>query len=148
MRFKDGSPCFLSDSFYEVHPHSLYPEIEQKTNRPHVMYLIQTDEGMWFAIPLRSNIRHRFCFHTTGTGGLDYTKAIPLLDPSYVDETRRAYVRQTDWPIIQSNKPRIKRGMAAYLFRYRKAKAHPERPGNANLLRYSTIRYFEDELGL
>ena len=34
MRLRDGQPCFLSDSFYTEHPHTLYPEIESKRNRP------------------------------------------------------------------------------------------------------------------
>ena len=148
MRLRDGQPCFLSDSFYNEHPHALYPEIESKCNRPHVMYLVKMGDGMWFAIPLRSNIRHRFCFKTTENGGLDYSKAIPLLDESFVDTKRRAFVRQSEWPVLQSNKLRIKRGMESFVRRYKKAKKNPSRPGNHNLLRYSTLRYFEKELGL
>ena len=106
------------------------------------------DDGMWFVIPLRSNIRHRFCFNTTDGGGLDYSKAIPLLDASFVDKERKAFVRQSDWPILQSNRARIKHGMESFVRRYKKAKENPDRPGNSNLLRYSTLRYFEKELGL
>ncbi len=148
MRLRNGQPCFLSDSFYEEHPHALYPEIESKRNRPHVMYLVEMGDGMWFAIPLRSHIRHRFCFRTTDGGGLDYSKAIPLLDPSFVDMERKAFVRQSDWPILQSNIARIKHGMENFVGRYKKAKQNPSRPGNSNLLRYSTLQYFEKELGL
>ena len=148
MRLRDGTPCFLSDSFYRTHPHDIYPEIESKGSRPHVMFLVELDEGKWFAIPLRSNIRHRFCFRTVDKGGLDYTKAIPLLDPTFVDSKRKAMVRQSDWPIIQSNRSRIKRDMRRYIERYRKARENPDRPGNADLIRYSTLQYFEDELGL
>lgn len=135
MRFKDGQPCFLSKLFYETHPHELFPEIEAKQNRPHVMYLIEANDGTWFAIPLRSNIRHRFCFRINGGGGLDYTKAVPLLAPWFVDTKRKAMVRQSDWPLIQSNRARIKRGMERFVEQYRKAKQHPKRPGNTNLIR-------------
>ena len=148
MRFRDGQPCFLSEAFYKKHPQEAYPEIEAKRNRPHVMYLVEIDDGTWFAIPLRSNIRHRFCFRTSHNGGLDFTKAIPLLDASFIDTNRKAFIRQSEWPVIQSNKSRIKRGMESYIRRYRKAKERPDRPGNSYLLRYSTLRYFERELGL
>ena len=148
MHLTDGLPCFLSDSFRDAYPHAQFPELEAKRNRPHVLYLVELDEGQWFAIPLRSHIRHSFRFKTSSEGGLDYTKAIPILDPSYIDTDRQAYVRRDEWPILKSNRAAIKRGMQRYVERYRAAKKNPTRPGNALLIRYSTLQYFESELGL
>lgn len=144
MRFKDGMACFLSDYFYKAYPASKFPEIGRKHNRPHVLYLIEVERDQWFAIPLRSNIAHEFKFETVGNGGLDYSKAIPVLDAAFVDDRRTAYVRKDDWPLIRSGRVNVKLGMR----HYRAAKQNPDRPGNANVLRYSTLQYFERELGL
>jgi hypothetical protein len=148
MHFRDGQPCLLSERFYEAYPPDLYPEIESKRTRPHVMVLIQSHNGTSFVIPLRSNIKHRFCFKTAENGGLDYTKVIPIIDESFIDMSRKAMVRQCDWPIIQSNRKRIKAGMLKYFEQYRRAKKNARNPAYKNLIRYSTLQYFEDELGL
>ena len=148
IRFSDGQPCLLSDEFYDAYPPDSYPEIESKRNRPHVMVLVQSDTGSWFAVPLRSNTRHRFCFKTVGNGGLDYTKAIPLLDDSFVDMDRKAMVRQSDWPIIQSDRRRIRIGMRNYIEQHKRAKKNPANKMYKNLIRFFTPQYFEDELGL
>lgn len=66
---KDGKPCFLSEEFYRDYPHETYPEIEVKQARPHITYLVELEEGTRFAIPLRSHIRHPFCFKTLGDSG-------------------------------------------------------------------------------
>ena len=57
-------------------------------------------------------------------------------------------VRQCDWPIIQSNRKRIKAGMLKYIEQYRRAKKNARNPAYKNLTRYSTLQYCEDELGL
>ena len=47
----------LSKDFYKAHPHSEYPEMETKENRPYVVLLVNIND-IKFAIPLRTNIRH------------------------------------------------------------------------------------------
>ena len=79
-RLRDGSFHFLSEEFFDRYPHASYPEIEAKRGRPYAFYLIALDEGMWFAIPFRSHVSHPFVFKTSPTGGLDYSKAVPILD--------------------------------------------------------------------
>jgi len=38
--------------------------------------------------------------------------------------------------------------MERYVQQYKSAREHPERPGNALLIQFSTLKYFDKELGL
>ena len=55
-------------------------------------YLTLLIEGYHFAIPLRSSIKHSYCFRVNtsplseGVKGLDYTKAL-IVDSVYLDKT-------------------------------------------------------------
>ena len=82
----------LTDSFYLDYPASLYPEIEQKKGRPYVVLLVRISENL-FAIPLRTNIRHNYCYKFKNTGrktdsstGIDFTKAIVVKKQLYLGE--------------------------------------------------------------
>lgn len=148
MKLRDGSTYFLSDAFFDAYPNDLYPEIEAKRGRPYAFYLIELQDGVWFAIPLRRHVSHPFVFRTSDSGGLDYSKAIPIFDIRYVDTSRRAFVRKEEYPLMQRSVGAIKDGLRDYLAHYKQARKHPERTRNATLIRYSTLQYFEDELGL
>jgi protein AbiQ len=54
---------FLSNQFYQQYNSSNCPEIEKKQNRPYIMLLVKI-EDLTFAIPFRSNIRHKYAFMT------------------------------------------------------------------------------------
>ena len=51
----------LSNEFYKDFPHSEFPEMESKQERPYVVLLVEIN-GIRFAIPLRTNIRHSYCY--------------------------------------------------------------------------------------
>ena len=148
MTLREGRAYFLSDAFFDAYPSERFPEIEAKRNRPYVFYVVELSKGVWFAIPLRSNVKHPFVFRTSANGGLDYSKAVPILDDSYVDTVHRAYVRPAEYPLIRKNRGAIKDGLRAYIEQYREARKHPRRTRNARLIQYSTLQYFEEELGL
>lgn len=145
---RDGKPYFLSEKFYNDYPHASYPEILEKANRPYVVYLVEIDDGTWFAIPLRSNLKHPNGFALIGTDGLDYSKAIPIYDECYLDKTTPAYVRPNELPIIRKNKQKIKAGMARYLRQYKKARHKMHIRANKTLVEKSALKYFEKELGI
>ena len=145
---RDGKPYFLSEEFYRDFPHSRFPEILEKTNRPYVVYLVEIDDGTWFAIPLRSGLRHPNGFPLVGTDGLDYSKAIPIFNEAYLDKATPAYVRKNELPIIRKNKQKIKRGMERYLRQYKKARQKMNIRVNSMLVEKSTLQYFEVELGI
>ena len=82
----------LSKEFYKAHPHSEYPEMETKENRPYVVLLVNIND-IKFAIPLRTNIRHSYCYkfktsdrETDSITGIDYSKAVVISKDSYLGE--------------------------------------------------------------
>ena len=50
---------YLTKSFYNTYPKSSYPEIENKMERPYAQIVISINHQLW-ALPLRSNIKHKF----------------------------------------------------------------------------------------
>lgn len=132
----------LSDKFYEEYGN--FPEILQKSTRPYVCLEIII-MGKTYAIPFRHHIAHKYAFFTVGESGLDYTKAILVLDNSYISlETPR--VEQAEYNAIKGSEPVIATGMRNYIKLYKKAVEYRTNKHYANILKYSTLRYFEKYL--
>lgn len=91
---------FLSDAFYQTYIHC--SEIEQKKDRPYICLLVDID-GVQFAIPLRSNIRHPHCYLTDPENhcGADYSKAIVLVKQTYIDTVRKPHIRQNEFDALR-----------------------------------------------
>ena len=82
----------LSIDFYTDYSSVQYPEIEFKPSRPYVVMVVEID-GNKFALPLRTNIRHDYCYKFKNTGrstnsatGIDFTKAVIVNDAKYIGE--------------------------------------------------------------
>ena len=82
----------LSIEFYKDYPHDKYPEMESKLGRPYVVLLVKINE-IKFAIPLRTNIRHAYCYkfrtsdrETDSVTGIDFSKAVVISKESYLGE--------------------------------------------------------------
>jgi len=71
----------LSDAFFERY--SGCKEILQKRSRPYICVRVEIGD-MEFAIPLRHHIHHKYAFFTVEDRGLDYTKAIPLIEEAFI----------------------------------------------------------------
>ena len=54
---------FLSSKFYNDYPHSKYPQMEIKDNRPYAHVTINAYNHL-FCLPLRSNIDHPHAYFT------------------------------------------------------------------------------------
>lgn len=135
----------LSAAFYAQYPHDQYPEILEKQNRPYACVLIEV-ESRTFAVPFRSNVQHEHSFKTSNGGGLDYTKAIPLIDPSFAavdDVNRPVRIRQKDFDSLKGKEHIIRNGLIRYLKLYRKARLHAENKNYAKILKFSTLQYFD-----
>ena len=132
----------------ELIPQTYIPKLNQSgtVHSSWCLFSHITVLGLPYHFALPSNIAS--ASRPLKNGGLDYTKAIPIIDESFIDMSRKAIVRQCDWPIIQSNRKRIKAGMLKYIEQYKRAKKNARNPVYKNLIRYSTLQYFEDELGL
>ena len=139
---------FLTNQFYE--DYAKCSEIEQKPGRPYVCILANVD-GIDFAIPMRSCIKHKHSLITDSeiNAGLDFSKAIVIKDKAqYIDQNNSPTIRQNEFNFLKGKEQKIIAGMERYISNYRKAKKCPENSRNANLLKFSTLQYFEDELGL
>jgi protein AbiQ len=138
---------FLSNHFYDRHPHNLYPELGQKRDRPHVQVCVEINE-ISLALPLRSNINHPHVFWTDKENrcGIDYTKAIVITDNQYYDSTRVPYLRPKEFKALRRKKYEIGQGMKCYVRKYKKAKANIHIPENRRLVEFSTLQYYEEYL--
>jgi len=142
----------LSAVFYSEF--SQYAEILNKASRPYYVAVMVLD-GLTYAIPLRSNINHRFCFIVDNSNGqnsgLDYSKAVVITDVARYIDPSAVTIRRHEYHIFKQNEPIIERQFSSYVesykkeFRRRQKKpALPEPP----LCRYTTLKYFHKELGL
>ena len=135
---------FLSDRFYI--DHLKFTEIEQKQTRPYVRVEIEIN-GTLFGIPLRSNISHPHVYWTDKANkcGVDFSKAVVISKPDvYIDQAKKPRIRPDEFESLRGKDHIIKQRMLKYIADYKKAKANPDVPRNALLLRYSTLQYFEE----
>lgn len=140
---------FLSDKFYSTYPSTQYPEIEQKHNRPYIQVCVEID-GVQYAIPLRSDIHHPHVLWTDKANhcGVDFSKAVVIKDDDYIDMTVEPRLRQNEFDALRGKDYKIKTKMEKYIENYKKAKKDLSKPVNQNLVKYSTLQYFEEEIGL
>lgn len=142
MRF-----AFLSEQFYEDYPAALYPEIEQKRNRPYVVVFVTVGERL-FAVPMRSHIRHPHAYLTDKANrcGVDYTKAVVIVDEEkYIDPVKQPHIRPNEFDALRGKEYRIQSGLQKYIEKYKKAKSG-ETEMDKTLVRCSTLQYFEEYL--
>lgn len=140
---------FLSDEFYNAYPAVKYPEIEQKQNRPYIQVYVEID-GIQFAIPLRSDIHHPHVLWTDKANhcGVDFSKAVVIKKESYIDMSKQPHLRQNEFDALRGKDYRIKTKMQDYIKKYRDAKKDLSKSVNKVLVKYSTLQYFEKELGI
>lgn len=135
---------FLSEKFYQDHADCL--EIEQKKNRPYIQVEVLVD-GILFGIPLRSNINHPHVLWTDKENhcGVDFSKAVVIEDYNTdVDVSASPYIRPNEFRVLKGKEHIIQSKMRKYISDYKKAKERPEIERNKQLLRYSTLKYFEE----
>ena len=133
---------FLSDEFYN--DYAGCSEIEQKRLRPYVQALVKVG-GISFAVPLRSQIRHKYVLWTDRGSrcGLDFSKTVVLSKRSYIDSTTRPYIRQNEFDALRGKEHLIKQKLLQYIATYKKAKKRLDVPRNQTICEYSTLKYFE-----
>ncbi|RKI40983.1 hypothetical protein D7V86_10715 [bacterium D16-51] len=140
---------FLSDEFYNVYSASNYPEIEQKRNRPYIQVYVEIDD-VRYAIPLRSDIHHPYVLWTDKANncGVDFSKAVVISKESYIDSSVEPHLRQKEFDALRGKDYRIKVKMEKYIEKYKNAKRNLSNPMNQILVKYSTLQYFENEIGI
>ena len=140
---------FLSEKFYNTYPSAKYPEMEQKKNRPYIQVYVEID-GVQFAIPLRSDIHHPHVLWTDKANhcGVDFSKAVVITDDSYIDFSTEPHLRLKEFDALRGKDFKIKMKMEKYIADYKKAKQDLSQSVNQMLVKYSTLQYFEKEIGL
>jgi len=142
----------LSTAFYSQF--GQYAEILDKASRPYYVFLMQLD-GLTYAIPLRSNISHKFCFIADNSNGqnrgLDYSKAVVITDVAKYIDPANVTIRQNEYNILKQHEFIIKKQFSSYVTFYKKEflrrnknSALPVSP----LCAYAALKYFHNELGL
>ncbi|WP_438286562.1 type III toxin-antitoxin system TenpIN family toxin [Collinsella aerofaciens] len=134
---------FLSDSFYRDHPNPPFKEMEQKQNRPYIVFLVEIEGHIW-AIPFRSHIRHAYAFFTDPDNrcGIDYSKAVVVDRPEYINQQTRPHLRQNEFEALRGNEFAVQKGFEKYIKLYKKA----VRSGHSryqSLIKYSTLQNYE-----
>lgn len=133
---------YLSAAFYN--DYSNCKEIAEKSNRPYVQVCVKIN-GVWFAVPMRSHIKHPYALltDTENKCGLDFTKAVVIEKPEYIDTTRTPRIRQNEFNALKGKDYEIKRKMEQFIRFYRKARKRSDVPRNKRICEYSALQYFE-----
>lgn len=135
MRF-----IILSDSFYAEHTNCT--EMLLKQSRPYACIAIKV-HGTIYAIPIRHNIKHKYCYHTIDDCGLDYTKTVVIRSDADIG-AENVIIESKEFQILKKNERRIAKGLSDYIALYKKAKEHSDNENYRNILKYSTLKYFEE----
>lgn len=118
-----------------------------KNDRPYTLTIV-TLNNLTFAIPLRSDISHQQNVLWTNKAakcGLDFTKAILILDPEYIDP-QMVFIRQNEHKNLLGKERRVKEKMEKCIADYKKAKADLSKEHNREYCAYSSLQYFEQYL--
>ena len=142
---------FLSEEFYNTYNHDLYPEIEYKQDRPYILLLLKID-GLTYAIPFRSHIKHNNAFFTDKENycGVDYTKSIIITDEKYILENyngKPIRIRPNERKALFGQKYNIIKGLKSYIKEYKRAVKNKVN-NKVFVFKISTLQYFHKELGL
>lgn len=136
---------FLTEKFYKDYPHTQYPQMELKDDRPYAHIHVNT-YGKLFCIPLRSNINHPHAFFTNKKNkcGVDYSKAIVVTDSSYIDNTTKVFLRNDEYKKLIGKDFIIQKQFESYIELYKKAKSDKTVSHRDDILKFSTLQYFEE----
>lgn len=141
---------YLSEEFYAKYPPETYPELERKPTRPYMVMLVTIADNT-FAIPFRTNVRHKNCYRfkhtsrdTESVTGLDYTKAVIindstlLGDPATIDDKEYLELSEKHYFIIKQ--------FTAYVNGYLAFVKGELNEYKARQYQFTTLQYFHHEL--
>ena len=134
----------LNNNFYNKYLDK--EEILKKQNRPYVIFVVNINNIDW-AIPFRSNIRHKYAYMTdkTNNNGIDFTKAV-VIDINNDIDSQNVQIRQVEFNKIKGKEHVIKRDFQNFLKRFEKAINKPEISEHRKILMFSSLNYFIEEV--
>lgn len=143
---------YLSAEFYNKYNSHDFPEIERKVTRPYIVVLVKIDDNT-FALPLRTNIKHNNCYKfrrssrpTNSVTGIDFSKAVIVNKTEYIG--RLADIDNKEFVELNDKISFVVNRFKTYLNGYRKYVLGNLNKYQADNYKYTTLRYFHNELGL
>jgi protein AbiQ len=140
----------LSNEFYKDFPKKEFPEIESKQNRPYVVLLVKV-RNLVFAIPLRTNIKHSYCYkfkksdrQTNSSTGIDFSKAVVIRKEIYLGE--KTDINDKEYLEIQEKYFFIISKFKKYVEGYITFKKDSSNEFLNKKYKFCTLKYFEDML--
>jgi hypothetical protein len=142
----------LSSQFYSVYSAEIYPEIENKPDRPYMVLIVKID-GNTFALPFRTNIRHSYCYKFANSGrdtksvtGIDFTKAVVVNKCEYIGKA--ATIDNKEYVELSNKYFFIIKKFTTYLNGYLNYIKNGGNEYTAQKYKYCTLKYFHKELGI
>lgn len=143
---------YLTDEFYNKYNSGDYPEIENKSNRPYMVMLVQVENNT-FAIPFRTNLKHNNCYKFVNSSrpthtvtGLDYSKAVIINDNKYIGADAR--INDMEYIELDKNYHIILKQFASFVKNYIKFANGKLNEYQAKKYKFTTLKYFHKELGV
>ena len=143
---------YLTEKFYEEYGSKNYPEIEQKTDRPYMVFLVNIDNNT-YAIPFRTNVKHKACYKfktssrdTKSSTGLDYSKAVIVNSEKYIGQS--ATIDNKEYLELSKKYYFIIKQFKTYVQGYMKYVKGEANEFEAKKYKFSTLQYFHKELNL
>jgi len=138
----------LTDDFFELYKNC--KEIEKKNNRPYATVCLLRYNNLYFAIPIRYNIKHQYAIFTDKekTKGLDLSKTLIIKDLKYIIQNKTAFISQTEYSQLITKEAFILSKLNSYIKKYIKALEHQEIKKNYLLCSMSCLKYFHNELNI
>jgi hypothetical protein len=140
----------LSENFYKDYPRDKYPEMESKLGRPYVVLLLKIND-IKFAIPLRTNIRHSYCYKfrtsdrkTESSTGIDFSKAVVISKDNYLGE--ETDINDKEYLELQEKAFFIINKFKKYINEYIEFKKNGGNEYVTKRYKFSTLKYFDDIL--
>ena len=136
-------PVFLTDEFYKAHDG--HDEIEKKETRPYIRIQVVIDGILW-GIPLRSHITHEHVIWTDKDNecGIDFSKAVVIDYPDLYISSVQPHIRPEEFKVLKRlDEYRVQQKLLQYIKEYKKAKKNLKIHRNRQLVKYSTLQYFE-----
>lgn len=121
-------------------------KLNRKQACPYIRVGVLIDGVLW-AIPMRSNINHEHTIWTDKANkcGIDFTKAVVIDNPAEYISSIKPHIRPNEFEVLKSiNSYTIEQKMRQYIKKYKKAKQHINISRNRNIVKFSTLQYFED----
>lgn len=144
----ENKPKHLTVEFYKEY--SSCREILKKEDRPYCVALFEID-GITFAIPFRTHIKHKHSYifkksNRSDDAGLDFTKAVVIKNNHFIGE--ETWIESSEYSEFINKHKVIANRFEKFINNYKKWVIDPHYYRAEKIIKFSSLQYFHDELGL